>query len=135
MLQNGRPICQFYEGCSNIWVKVFKNGPSKISGRQPLKNFLWSILEYIAPFSNIFRNSRFFFNDLMFPSCYEQFDDCWLMLDVSHYAHWRGHFSRGSSNILIIFWRFYKFPQTFNVFHLLAPTSWFLTNLGLSYYV
>ena len=21
-----------------IWVKVFKNGPSKISGRQPLKN-------------------------------------------------------------------------------------------------
>ena len=22
----------------NIWVKVFKNGPSKICGRQPLKN-------------------------------------------------------------------------------------------------
>ena len=25
----------------NIWDKVFKNGPSKISGRQPLKNLKW----------------------------------------------------------------------------------------------
>ena len=25
--------------------KVIKNGPSKICGRQPLKNFTWSILE------------------------------------------------------------------------------------------
>ena len=24
-----------------IWVKVFKNGPSKIWGRQPLKNLKW----------------------------------------------------------------------------------------------
>ena len=24
----------------NIWVKVFKNGPSKICGRKPLKNYL-----------------------------------------------------------------------------------------------
>ena len=24
-----------------IWVKVSKNGPSKISGRQPLKNLKW----------------------------------------------------------------------------------------------
>ena len=31
----------------DIWVKVFKNGPSKICGRQLLKNFTWSILEYI----------------------------------------------------------------------------------------
>ena len=23
---------------NNIWVKIFKNGPSKICGRQPLKN-------------------------------------------------------------------------------------------------
>ena len=30
-----------------IWVKVFKNGPSKISGRQLLKNFPWSILAYL----------------------------------------------------------------------------------------
>ena len=29
--------------------KVFKNGPNKICGRQPLKNFTWSILEYFAP--------------------------------------------------------------------------------------
>ena len=28
--------------------KAFKNGPSKISGRQPLKNFTWSILEYLS---------------------------------------------------------------------------------------
>ena len=33
----------------NIWGKVFKNGPSKICVRQPLKNFTWSILEYFAP--------------------------------------------------------------------------------------
>ena len=25
----------------SIWVKVFKNGPSKICGRQPLKNLKW----------------------------------------------------------------------------------------------
>ena len=25
------------------------NGPSKICGRQPLKNFTWSILEYFVP--------------------------------------------------------------------------------------
>ena len=33
----------------DIWVKVFKNGPSKIYGRQPLKNLTWSILEYLDP--------------------------------------------------------------------------------------
>ena len=30
--------------------KVSKNGPSKICGRQPLKNLTWSILEYFVPF-------------------------------------------------------------------------------------
>ena len=54
---------------SDIWDKVFKNEPSKICGRQPLKNlkgygvlnqtmsqrlsstnFTWSILEYFVPF-------------------------------------------------------------------------------------
>ena len=30
-----------------IWVKVFKNGLSKICGRQPLKSFTWSVLEYL----------------------------------------------------------------------------------------
>ena len=29
---------------SNIWVKVFKNGPSKICGRRPLKILLGTIL-------------------------------------------------------------------------------------------
>ena len=30
--------------------KVFKNGPSEICGRQPLKNFTWPILEYVVPY-------------------------------------------------------------------------------------
>ena len=32
-----------------MWVKVFKNGPSIICGRQPLKYFTWSIVEYLDP--------------------------------------------------------------------------------------
>ena len=35
------------------WDKVFKNGPSKICGRQPLRNFTWPILKYFVP--NILR--------------------------------------------------------------------------------
>ena len=35
---------------NSIWDKVFKNRPSKICGRQPLKNFTWSILEYFVPY-------------------------------------------------------------------------------------
>ena len=31
-------------------VKVFKNEPSKICGRQPLKNFTRPTLEYFVPF-------------------------------------------------------------------------------------
>ena len=34
---------------SNKWGKVFKNGPYEVSGRQPLKNVTWSILEYFVP--------------------------------------------------------------------------------------
>ena len=33
-----------------IWEKIFKNGPSKICGRQSLKNFTLSILEYFVPY-------------------------------------------------------------------------------------
>ena len=49
-----------------MWDKIFKNGPSKICGRQPLKNlkghgllklsstnFTWSILEYLDPYVNL----------------------------------------------------------------------------------
>ena len=36
------------------WGKVFKNGSSEICGRQPLKNFTWSILEYLVPNLNMF---------------------------------------------------------------------------------
>ena len=32
-----------------IWVKVFKNGPSKTCARQSLKNFTWSVFEYLDP--------------------------------------------------------------------------------------
>ena len=31
----------------NIWVKLLKNGPSKVCGRQTLKKFTWSVLEYL----------------------------------------------------------------------------------------
>ena len=34
------------------WDKVFKNGPSKICGKQPLRNFTWSILEYLDSYVN-----------------------------------------------------------------------------------
>ena len=33
-----------------MWVKIFKNVPSEICGRQLLKNFTWSILEYLDPY-------------------------------------------------------------------------------------
>ena len=36
-----------------ILVQVFKNGPSKIYGRQPLKIFAWSILQYLDPYVNV----------------------------------------------------------------------------------
>ena len=60
---------QFSHTQSYIWLKAFKNGPSKICGRQPLKdlkrkqtislqifqrmsskNFTWFILEYLDPY-------------------------------------------------------------------------------------
>ena len=30
-----------YDSLKNYWDKVFKNGPGKICGRQPLKNLKW----------------------------------------------------------------------------------------------
>ena len=53
----------------DIWDKVFKNGPSKICERYPLKkfkgygllsrlsptNFTWSILEYFEPFDKVLK--------------------------------------------------------------------------------
>ena len=33
-----------------MWGKVFKNGPSKICGRQPLNFFTWTIIEYLVAF-------------------------------------------------------------------------------------
>ena len=43
-------VCIFWDDLfrSNKWDNVFENGPSKICGRQPLKHFAWSILEYFA---------------------------------------------------------------------------------------
>ena len=37
---------------SCTWDKPFKNGPSKICGRQALKNFTWSILEYLNTYND-----------------------------------------------------------------------------------
>ena len=34
-----------------IWNKIFKNGPSEICGRQPLKNLKWYGLPMV-PFTN-----------------------------------------------------------------------------------
>ena len=56
---------------SQIWDKIFKNGPSKICGRQPLKNFTWLILlenfvAYILRFYN-----RSFFSKLLFQFKFE----------------------------------------------------------------
>ena len=53
---------------SYMWVKVFKNGPSNISGRHHLKSFTWSILEYLDPhkavieMQNYFQIFRFLYN-------------------------------------------------------------------------
>ena len=47
-----------------IWGKVFKNGTSEISGRQLLKNFTWSILEYFVPYVRIKRDTNIFFSYL-----------------------------------------------------------------------
>ena len=42
-----------------IWEKLFKNWPSKICGRQPLKKFTWSILEYFVLYiATIFWETR-----------------------------------------------------------------------------
>ena len=41
--------CQSTACC--IWYKIFKNGPSKIYGRQSLKNFTCSIPEYFASYN------------------------------------------------------------------------------------
>ena len=34
-----------------IWGKIFKNGPCKICGRQPLKKFPWHDIEYFDLFA------------------------------------------------------------------------------------
>ena len=48
MFQNVSDL-QFSRIHTNMWVKVFKNGPSKICRRQSLKSFTWFILEYLDP--------------------------------------------------------------------------------------
>ena len=44
--------CRYFR-VSDIWYKVFKNRPSEICGRQHLKNFTWTILEYFVPNRNV----------------------------------------------------------------------------------
>ena len=39
---------EFNLGTPNKWDNVFKNGTSKICGRQPLKNFTSTILEFFV---------------------------------------------------------------------------------------
>ena len=47
----------------NRWDKVFKSGLSKSCGRQPIKNFTWSILEYFALDVSRFYNTGEFCED------------------------------------------------------------------------
>ena len=52
------------------WDKVFENGPGEICGRrgkQPLKNFTWSILEYFVP--DIEQVAKSYIMDLMVLLC------------------------------------------------------------------
>ena len=44
-ISDGPPQC--INSIVYTWDKVFKNGPSKICGRQSFKNFAWYILEYL----------------------------------------------------------------------------------------
>ena len=41
--------CIIWRKCI-IWVKVFKNGPGKIFGRQPLKNLKWYMVSLSRPY-------------------------------------------------------------------------------------
>ena len=57
--RNGWTICCLSWGhelmdfsFKTIWVNLFKNGPSNICGRLPLKNFTWSNLEYLDLYEN-----------------------------------------------------------------------------------
>ena len=45
-----KPVCNIH---APIWDKVFKNGPSRICGRQPLKIFTRSILEYFVSYRGL----------------------------------------------------------------------------------
>ena len=36
------------------WDKIFKNGPSKICGKPPLKNFTWSIRKYFVSYGSMY---------------------------------------------------------------------------------
>ena len=42
----------------SIQDRVFKNGPRKICGRQPLKNLNWPILEYFVPYSTLLNDEH-----------------------------------------------------------------------------
>ena len=51
LLKYSRFACQSRDiNFKVIWVKVFRDGPSKICGRQPLKKFTWAVLEYPDPY-------------------------------------------------------------------------------------
>ena len=43
-------LLNLFPASRNNWVKVFKNGPSKICGRQPLKNLKCYGLHYLTFF-------------------------------------------------------------------------------------
>ena len=49
-----------------VWVTVFKNGPSKTCGRQPLKNLKWygRFTQLVSNLFTIYWNRSFFYNSV-----------------------------------------------------------------------
>ena len=73
----------------NIWDKVFKNGPSKVCRRQPLKNLkgLQCLLLSKAVLNKFYLIHSWYFVPLVWPAFVPAI--CFLRYTVIH-GHWRG---------------------------------------------
>ena len=69
-----------------VCFKVFKNGPSEICGRQPLRNFTWSILEYFDPNVTLCENFAYVPNEWFL----NELNECSLKIyEYLLHAKWR----------------------------------------------
>ena len=83
-----------------IWDKVFKNGPSKISGKQALKNFTWPILEYFLRYNTSLKL------ELCGGVCVQlnpSHDEAWYLL-FNQFWKWKNISEKWKT--LIVFWHF-----------------------------